>query len=458
LRDRRFGERKAIPITEAHGVAFRRLVVAAAEATTDEVRDATSHAFYGEPYDLAPVAAKEIDLLLGSAAILDGKLTALNDEKATRKDESVWDRRARRQHLSNLSESFVRWACISAANAGQTSLEAVLKILRSLPEGSNRLVAAIIGNFSAMMCTTEGLIACLPDFYTAQVGSSPLVRSYAATAMGEMRGTTHDNLPSLAFEAFCAQLSDPYLVVHQAAIHALDHFDLPEEYDARAKAALSSWIVHYAADRPTDDFLVRAIDLYVRRYVGGENMAGKVGARLVAILMKAKPYVAAKEIRYANNVYISAPGYADLLCHVMNDSDAMHIYHEDLIQRVTELPRQVVLEKRAKLMALGTKWFLQYRLISGVLIELLTSSGAWSDAAAFSKSQHDGVEDNTRNKQLRLHLALRMIACAFEAAVKSNDVPVIEKLSKEFQSTLAELEKDNATNEDRRDPLRGLRR
>ena len=187
-------------------------------------------------------------------------------------------------------------------------------------------------------------------------------------------------------------------------------------------------------------------------------MAGKVGARLVAMLKKAKPYVAAKEIQYANNVYISAPGYADLICHVMNDLDAMHIYHEDLIQRVAELPPEVVLEKRAELMALGTKWFLRYRLISGVVIELLTSSRAWSDAAAFSKSQHDGVEDNMRNKQLRLQLALRMIACAFEAAVKSDDACAIEKLSKEFQSTLAEIENDNAANEDRRDPLRGLHR
>jgi hypothetical protein len=176
LRDRRFGEKKMAAVTEAHDVAFRRLVVAAAEATTDEVRKATSHAFHGEPYDLASVAAKQIDLLLGGAAILEGKLIALNNEKPTRKDDSLWEWKARQQHLSSLSEAFVRWACISAAREGQASLEAVLKILRSLPEGSDRLVGSIIGNFPAMMRTTEGLIACLPDFYTAQVGSSPLVR------------------------------------------------------------------------------------------------------------------------------------------------------------------------------------------------------------------------------------------------------------------------------------------
>lgn len=457
LRDRRCGEKNAVAITEAHGVAFRRLVVAASEAKTHEVRQATSHAFHGDPYDLAPIAGKEIDLLLGSAAILDGKLTALNDEKP-KKDDDFWERKALQQHFSGVSEAFVRWACLSAAREGQDSIEAVLKILRSLPEGSYRLVAAIIGNFPAMMRTTEGLIACLPDFYSAQVGPSALVRAHSATAMGEMRDSTHDNLPSLAFEAFCAQMHDTFLIVHQSAINALDRFLLPKEYDNRAKAALVNLINYYAAERPTDEFLVRAIDLYARRYLGRDKMASKLGGRLVAALKKATPYVAAKEIQYEGNIYVSAPGYADLLLHVMDDLDAMHIHHEDLIERVAELPPETVLEKRTELMALATKWFLRYRLISGVVIERLTSSGAWADAAAFAKSQHDGVEDNIRNTQLRLYLALRMIACAFEEAVKAGDAPAMEKLSKEFQSTLADIEKDNAANEERRDPLRGIRR
>ena len=121
LRDRRFGDEKAVAITEAHGVAFRRLVVAASEAKTQEVRQATSHAFHGEPYDLAPIAAKEIDLLLGSAAILDGKLTALNEEKP-KKGDDFWERKAREQHFSGVSEAFVRWACRSAAKKDKRPL------------------------------------------------------------------------------------------------------------------------------------------------------------------------------------------------------------------------------------------------------------------------------------------------------------------------------------------------
>lgn len=204
LRDVRFGDDKPA-ITEAHHVAFRRLVVAASEATTDEVQRATSGCFHGEPYDLAPVAAKAIDLLLGSAAVLDGKLMALSEQPIDKNNPAAgMERQTQVQHLSHLSDSFIRWACISAAKTDLASIKSVLSFLRALPEDSYRLAGKIVGNFHKMMRTTEGLIACLPYFYTAQVGSSQLVRSYAATAMGEMRGTTHDSLPTLAFEAFCA--------------------------------------------------------------------------------------------------------------------------------------------------------------------------------------------------------------------------------------------------------------
>jgi hypothetical protein len=456
LRDVRFGDDKPA-ITAAHGVAFRRLVVAASEATTHEVERATSGCFHGEPYDLVPIAAKEIDLLLGSAAVLDGKLTALNDQPLDQNNPTAgMERHARKQYLSSLSDSFVRWACISAAKTDLASITSVLNFLRGLPEGSYRLASKIIGNFHVMMRTTEGLIACLPDFYTAQVGSSQLMRSYAATAMGQMRGTTHDNLPSLAFEAFCAQLSDSFMIVHQAAVSALERFSLPEEYDARANVALTGIILYYAKHHPDDDFLVTAIDLYAHRYVSEEKMAGGVGARLIDMLKKGRPNVVAGEIKYAHNVYQRARGYPALLVRLIEDDDAMSIYHEELIERVGELSPDIVLQERTALLALGKRMSAKHRGLVGVLIEAFTSAGAWAEAVELSKAAYDGIEDTIRNTQLRLHSALRMIACDFEAAISQNDAARIEKLGKDFRAALTAIEEDYAANKVRRDPLRGL--
>jgi hypothetical protein len=456
LHGARFNDDKA-PITPAHEVAFRRLVVAASEATSYEVQQATSGFFHGEPYDMAPVAAKQIDLLLGSAAVLDSKLTALKDAPLDKKNEAAGiERESRLQYLDHLSDSFVRWACLSAARAELLAITSVLKFLRALPEGSDRLVAKIIGKFHAMMRTPEGLIACLPDFYSAQVGSSQVVRSYSATAMGQMRGATHDDLPSLAFEAFCAQLSDPFLIVHKAAFRALERFTLPKGFLERAKREMTQLIVYYAKERPKDGFLVEVIDLYIRRFAKDDPQADAWMALFVEILKKAEPYTVAKAMKYGRKLYTSAPGYPALLFQLIEDRQAMSLFGKELMERFADLPPRVVLQEREALLALGKKLMANNRELVGVLIEAFSAAGLWDDGLELSKAAYDGIEDNVRNTPLRLHSALRMIACDFEAAVYQNDGTRIEKLSKEFHAALTAIEEDHAANSVRRDPLRGL--
>ena len=456
LHGARFNDEQA-PITPAHEVAFARLVVAASEATTHEVQQATSSFFHGEPYDMAGVAAKQIDLLLGSAAVLDGKLTALKDAPLDKKSpDAGLEREGKLQYLDHLSNSFVRWACLSAAKADLAAITSILKFLRGLPEGSDRLVGKVIGNFHAMMRTPEGLIACLPDFYSAQVGSSQLIRSYSATAMGQMRVKTLEDLPSLAFEAFCVQLSDPFLIVHKAAFRALERFTLPKGFTARAKRELIQIIVYYAKERPRDGFLVEAIDLYVRRFAKDDPQADAWTTVFVEILKKAEPYTVAKALKYGRTLYTSAPAYPTLLIQLMNDHQAMSLFGKELVERLADLPSTAVVQERQALLALGKKLMTNNHQLVGLLIEAFTTAGLWDDALALSKAAHDGIEDNIRNTPFRLHSALRMTACEFEVAVHQKDGARIETLGKEFHAALIAIEEDHEANKVRRDPLRGL--
>jgi hypothetical protein len=459
LRDVRFG-RGETQVTEAHRIAFRRLVVAATEATTDEIADATDGSFHGDPYELTPIAAEEIDLLLGCAALLDVKLTDLD---ATPPDASNpmagWDRIGRRGHLSNMMSSFVRWACIAAGETDTVAVEKVLTFLRGLPEASTRLRGEVTAHFHELMRSTEGLTLCLPDYYTALVGASQLVRSCAATALGEMRFQVRDNLPSLVFEAFTALLTDPYIIVHRGAVRALDRFHLPDTFDALARQALSNIIVHYARERGDDEFLMTAIDLYAQRYTTTEKLAAGVGARLVEIMSTLTPYVVAKELRFSRGLYAASPGFLALLLRMMNDPQAMSLYHEDLLRELKQQPIATLHRERAALLALGTN-LLRTRetYVAVALLELLTAAGAWSEAAALARVAYEGIEDTTRNRQIRLSAALRMMACAYELAITTKDEQKLTDLSAEWRKTLAEIEKDHAAHEERRDPLRGLRR
>jgi len=401
--------------------------------------------------------AKQIDLLLGSAAVLDGKLTALKDTPLDKKNQDAGlERESRLQYLDHLSDSFVLWACLLAAKADLAAITSVLKFLRGLPEGSDRLVGKVIGNFHAMMRTPDGLIACLPDFYSAQVGSSQVVRSYSATAMGQMRGKTHDDLPSLAFEAFCAQLSDPFLIVHKAAFRALEHFTLPKGFIERARRALIRIVVYYAKERPKDDFLVEAIDLYVRRFAKDDPQANAWTTVFVEILKKAEPYTVAKALQYGRTLYTSAPAYPTLLIQLMNDHQAMSLFGKELVERLADLPSTAVVQERQALLALGNKLLTKNHQLVGLLIEAFTTAGLWDDALAVSKAAHDGVEDKIRNTPLRLHSALRMIACDFEVAVHQKDGMRIETLGREFHAALTAIEEDHEAHKVRRDPLRGL--
>jgi hypothetical protein len=71
--------REDVQLTQAHRIAFTRLVSAATKYGQNDDDDrftATTDVMQGDPYELASLAAEQIDNLLGSAAILFDNLKA----------------------------------------------------------------------------------------------------------------------------------------------------------------------------------------------------------------------------------------------------------------------------------------------------------------------------------------------------------------------------------------------
>jgi hypothetical protein len=130
--------------------------------------------------------------------------------------------------------------------------------------------------------------------------------------------------------------------------------------------------------------------------------------------------------------------------------------HHCLPSRLLHFSPLSTTQERVALLSLSKKMSAENREMVGLLIESFTSAGLWADALELSKAAYDGIEDTIRNTQVRLHSALRMIACDFEAAVSQNDAARIEKLGKDFRAALTAIEEDYEANKVRRDPLRGL--
>jgi hypothetical protein len=461
LREIRFDRNAKSPpaITDAHRLAFKRMVVAATNARGHEVENATTSLFHGDPYELTPLVREEIGLLLGSAAVLKTKLDELEAEKPERADQLFWMRQmGRRSYLNNLLHCFVRWSCIAAGKAGVQSVQEVLDFMRALPENNDDLRGAIVGCFNSLMLSVDTLALCLPDYYSALVGSQQTIRSMAATALGEMRPQIRENMPALVFEAFTALLTDPFIIVHRAAARALERFSLPNNLKNTAALSLSNLIACYSRDRNDDEFLMHCIDLYANRYAQREHLAGRLGDTLISIMKGLKPYSVSREIRHCGRLFKGNPNYAGLLLHIMAaDDEAMSYHHEDLFDQLKHVPAAALYVHRDALIALAKRMPPGRNLHEvGAILELLTACGAWSEAADVSASAFKGIEDNTRNKSLRLHAKLRMIACALEDSVEREKLDDVVQARRDWDSTIQEIKQDNESNRLRRDPLRGL--
>lgn len=460
LREIRFDRHATKPpaITDAHRLAFRRLVVAAINARGHEVENATTSIFHGDPYDLTPLVGEEINLLLGSAAVLNTKLAEHDAEAPERASQLVWmERMARKSYLNNLLHTFVRWSCIAAGKVGPKAVQEVLEFMRALPDGNDNLRGAIVGCFNSLMRSVDTLALCLPDYYSALVGSQQIIRSNAATALGEMKGTVRNNLPSLVFEAFAAHLTDPYVIVHKAAARALESIELPDKLTHTVTIALSNLIRGYAHDRNDDDFLIHCIDLYAHRYVKRESLAGRLGDILIGIMQRLKPYSVSREIRHFGRIFGSNANYAGLILHLMVDDEAMSHQHEDLFDQLKLLPATSLHAHREGLVALAGKMPPDRNLHElGTIMEVLTASGAWKEAANVSAAAYGNIEDTIRNKPQRLHAKLRMIACSLEESLAEGKVEEVDKAGSDWDSTITEIKSDHEINRRRRDPLRGL--
>ncbi len=135
----------------------------------------------------------------------------------------------------------------------------------------------------------------------------------------------------------------------------------------------------------------------------------------------------------------------------------MDLYHEELLRQLQQLPKQSIYAHRDAILSFGKTLPARPNLPEiGILIESLSSSGAWKEVGELGRSVFEAIEDTTRDRQVKLHTKLYMLACSFERSLSEGLLEAIIELRKEWDSTLDEIAKNNEINKRRRDPLRGL--
>lgn len=451
------GWREDIKEVEAHSVALRRLVNAATSTTKfDDLWQLLGMFRSGAPKGLENLIRKEASYLLGAVILLENQRAKLADERSQAKDMlAYWGVANQYDFLVNFQAGLVGWVAGAATDTPQTA-KVYLETLSGIPEDSHHLRGVMVTALSKLMDSVEGLSLALPSLYSALVGASQLERAAAIKAIKGLNSARRDDLPQLLFEIFLTTLYDPYRIVHQSAVHAIERFSFPENFTLAIKLAVRNLIIAYSHGEDGDEFLVECISLYASRYAGKEELEGDIGALLVSQLSRMKPEIV---MRSHFDWYVKklkhSPGIGALAVKLLRTSSSD--YETKPVFRVfRELPPATVYAERKGLEDAAEDRLDDIDCI-GSLIELLTRSGAYSEAGRIAKAVVDSIPDTTRDYQRRLSAQLLYIATKLESTIAGiRQDETVEQLSQQWRQTIECIEQDRKEYETRRDPLRGF--
>lgn len=450
--------RKETPVvvTRAHIVSLKRLLwaVTGANELHEKVIREIQSAFYGTPDELAELARLEMEGLLGAALLLDDRLNAL-DAPSTIADVNpltALEKLNRRQSLSHLQGALIRWAANGAVGDPAASRQ-YMTLLSDIPVERDALRATMLEEASVMTSTADGLTIVLPALYSAMVGTSNRMRASAAALLKGIERRRKDDLPDLVFEALVMQLRDPYVIVHRSAVWALETITLPENLNQAAKQALWILIRIYADDQKNDDFLYTLIGLFASRYATDEQRKGAVGQYLISLLRKMHPYVVSRHIGFLSRMLELNSAYPSLLLDLVTHAEANEYDEDRVFDVMAKLPVPVVLANRVAFESAAISVSDRRHL---AFIEVLTRACAWAEAVRVAEAAYAKIPDTNWNRPRRLMANLDRIAVHFENAIATSDMQALTRLAGEWRDTCAAIEKDEAKNAKRRNPLAGL--
>jgi hypothetical protein len=449
LRGRRRRERTRTADT-ADRTVLRRLLAAANQTNSYEVLQELHGAFSYVEEELITLAREELANILGAVLMLSDRISASEASPIIENDPvSAMERGNIRSQRTNLQDALVNWAAEAAAGDPRTTAQ-YLDVLSSIREEHSVLRARFTQEAHRLMRTPEGLMATLPSIYSALFGTSVRVRAAAAAAIGKLNGKTKDDLPHLVYEALVAQLRDSYVMVHQSAFEALERIELPDTLQQDARGAGMTLILTYHQSRKDDRFLLDCICRYLER-LATESEKTWLPDVLLEIVAKLKAHELVEERWRLSHQFRNKPRFADVWVRVLEEARAMSYREDDMIDTLNSLPAPEIYRHRARLEKLGSEsdsWTLPRRLI-----ESLTRSGAWVEAAHIAECVHARIPDTAEMRARKLLANQYRIATRYEAAIAAGQMEELGELAQAWRRNEDNIEADRVTHERRRRPF-----
>lgn len=403
------------------------------------------------------------EMLLGIAAIIgadvDVTQSPILDLGAQPNPLKQLEASTRRQLLHSTMQAILAPLGVLASKKTESIGQMLTRSFEALGDKHEYFKSALTKALGAMAATQPGLAIALPYLYQAMTTPSSLVRAAAAEAYGNLSRRETEELPSLLHESFVLLLTDPYTIVHTAAVDALRKVRLPASFTDRIRYALTLLIKAYSRNHSNDEFLAECIErlMALRERAGETASEARFRDAIVAQLENMEESTAARFLAHNPQQFSGAKNLARLLLKLLSSAVISDYSVEQLVEELAELSSDEVIDNAEDFRIAAKVRESEGTHVVNRFIEILTAAGAWNAAIDVARDATQRLSDTAWDKPRKLLSTARQIATELEGAAAASEVEKVLELTNRWKMVQGEIEKDNEENRKRRDPLFGLR-
>lgn len=440
-----YNYKEPVAIRNIHRIAFKRLLWAAVEYPTDLMSEAA--AFWNHTKEeFAELASGYFNDLIGAAATLTAKYEELDREPTIEIQKDFFsdlDKDNQRTAVLKLQASLLEWAAIGAKHKGIEGVEEFLELYRKLPDEQIIMRASMITHASKLLAGVDSLSLILPDWYRALMDTNTFIRCKAVEAWENVPFELVQNFPDLFFEAFSVTLTDPYLVVHQAAVRSIRRRAFPEEKRSLINRPLQDLIVYYARREAENDFVVDCIDVYTSLCISTEERKGKVDAALIELMQNIEGNALYKLVQRLPFRFRNAPGFTRIVLKAIKDDFTRSININDCLIAILGAPKAELQSCTTELIEAfdGLAPFRPEDNKEALLyVVALTRADNYTEANACLEKLYDCIPKDNRSELWRIKTGMISAASKIEESIYRNQP--IDNLHDKWIALQADLEKE----------------
>jgi len=461
FRDFRHRERQERRMSPAHETIFARLVsilsTKSAEQGSTDLLEFLRH----DAIHYIDLVERHSDGLLGALAILNNErsseVVSFLQLELPPNPLAAMEASQRKQHLYWLVSAVAKLLGEAAEQKPETVGKALVETLQKIGDEHDDLRASLVETIGIMGRNRANLPKVLPLLYGALTGRSTLVRAAAIRAYGDVLGRVPEDLPPLLHETFLTSLTDPFVIVHSAAVELLDHHRLPHKYDEQLEFHVLLLIEAHSRASGNRNLLKTALDVYLDFQRGKpEKIPDSLCDWIIERIGRCKWYEADDIVKWHGASLWHRPKFLQLLLGYLKNPEMSEHQTTNLLEVLQNVPSTILRANTAEVLSAFKSLADTGYYAVDVGIEILTCNGLWDEAVALAEYEELKLGNSEWDRPRKLASQERVLGCSIEAFAHRGNVEAMRAAITKLRTVQDQRNEDEKKNAKKRDPLFGI--